>query len=154
MVNKFISLLPAPLFSHHTEGRLISERHLLSNIPGLHNLSAGKQFDILLLFCSVSLYSSLSADEEPYTFLIVIGFYDIKRIHRYCLQQRCIPGGSAVKNSACECRRHRRHELNLWAGKIPWRRKWQPAPVFLPGKSHGQRSLVGNSMGLQTVGHH
>ena len=32
-----------------------------------------------------------------------------------------------------------------WVGKIPWRRKWQPNPVFLPGKSHGQRSLVGYS---------
>ena len=31
------------------------------------------------------------------------------------------------------------------SGKIPWRRKWQPTPVFLPGKSHGQRSLVGYS---------
>ena len=31
------------------------------------------------------------------------------------------------------------------AGKIPWRRKWQPTPVFLPGESHGQRSLVGYS---------
>ena len=30
-----------------------------------------------------------------------------------------------------------------WIGKIPWRRKWQPTPVFLPGKSHGQSSLVG-----------
>ena len=30
-------------------------------------------------------------------------------------------------------------------GTIPWRRKWQPTPVFLPGKSHGQRSLVGSS---------
>ena len=30
-----------------------------------------------------------------------------------------------------------------WVGKIPWRRKWQPTPVFLPGKSHGLRSLVG-----------
>ena len=30
-----------------------------------------------------------------------------------------------------------------WVEKIPWRRKWQPTPVFLPGKSHGQRSLVG-----------
>ena len=29
-----------------------------------------------------------------------------------------------------------------WAGKVSWRRKWQPTPVFLPGKSHGQRSLV------------
>ena len=32
-----------------------------------------------------------------------------------------------------------------WVRKIPWRRKWQPTPVFLPGKSHGQRSLVGYS---------
>ena len=30
-----------------------------------------------------------------------------------------------------------------WVRKTPWRRKWQPTPVFLPGKSHGQRSLVG-----------
>ena len=32
-----------------------------------------------------------------------------------------------------------------WDGKIPWRRAWQPTPVFLPGESHGQRSLVGYS---------
>ena len=41
--------------------------------------------------------------------------------------------------------------FDLRAGKIPWRRKWPPTPVFLPRKSHGQRSLVGYShvMGLQ-----
>ena len=32
-----------------------------------------------------------------------------------------------------------------WVGKILWRRKWQPAPVFLPGEFHGQRSLMGYS---------
>ena len=32
-----------------------------------------------------------------------------------------------------------------WVGKVPWRRKWQPTPVFLPGKSHGQWNLVGYS---------
>ena len=32
-----------------------------------------------------------------------------------------------------------------WVGKIPWRREWQPTPVFLPGEFHGQRSLVGYS---------
>ena len=32
-----------------------------------------------------------------------------------------------------------------WVGKIPWRRKWQPTPVFLPGEFHGQRSLMGYS---------
>ena len=35
--------------------------------------------------------------------------------------------------------------FNPWVGKMPWRRKWQPTPVPLPGKSHGQRSLVGCS---------
>ena len=35
--------------------------------------------------------------------------------------------------------------LDIWAGKIPWRKKWQPIPVLLPGKSHWQRSLVGYS---------
>ena len=35
--------------------------------------------------------------------------------------------------------------LRSWVGKILWRRKWQPTPVLLPGKSHGQRSLVGYS---------
>ena len=35
--------------------------------------------------------------------------------------------------------------FNPWVEKIPWRRKWQPPPVTLPGKSHGQRSLVGCS---------
>ena len=34
---------------------------------------------------------------------------------------------------------------DLWVGKIPWSRKWQPTPVSLPRKSHGQRSLVGYS---------
>ena len=35
--------------------------------------------------------------------------------------------------------------FDTWVRKIPWRRKWQPTPVFLPGESHGQRSLVGYS---------
>ena len=46
------------------------------------------------------------------------------------------------KEPACQCRRPGFHP---WVRKIPWRRKWQPTPVFLPGKSHGQRSLVGYS---------
>ena len=46
------------------------------------------------------------------------------------------------KESACQCRRH---GFNPWVETIPWRRQWQPTPVFLPGKSHGQRSLDGYS---------
>ena len=39
----------------------------------------------------------------------------------------------------------KRHGFHPWVGKIPWRRKWQPTPVLLPGESQGQRSLVGYS---------
>ena len=45
--------------------------------------------------------------------------------------------------SARICLQCRRLRFNPWVRKIPWRRKWQPTPVFLPGQSHGQRSLVG-----------
>ena len=49
------------------------------------------------------------------------------------------------KKGHLQCRRHRRCRLDPWVGKIPGRRAWQPAPVLLPGKSHGQRSLAGYS---------
>ena len=45
-------------------------------------------------------------------------------------------------STTCQCKRCR---FDPWVEKIPWSRKWQPAPVFLPGKFHGQRSLVGYS---------
>ena len=46
------------------------------------------------------------------------------------------------KESACQCRRR---GFDPWVRKIPWRRKWQPIPGFLPGKSYGKRSLAGYS---------
>ena len=51
------------------------------------------------------------------------------------LQQ--LPRQLSGKESACQCRRPR---LDPWVGKIPWRRKWQPTLVFLPGKSHGREA--------------
>ena len=50
--------------------------------------------------------------------------------------------GSASKESPAM---QNEHGLVPWLRKIPWRRKWQPTPVLLPGESHGQRSLLGNS---------
>ena len=50
-----------------------------------------------------------------------------------------LPRWRGHKESTCQCRRRR---FNRWVRKIPWRRKWQPTPVYLPGESHGQRSLV------------
>ena len=51
------------------------------------------------------------------------------------------------KESACQCRRHRRWGFEPWVKKVPRRNKWQPTPVFLPGKFHGQRRLVGCNSG-------
>ena len=56
------------------------------------------------------------------------------------------PGGSVVKESACQCRRHRRYQFDPWVRKIPWRRKWQLTPAFLPRESHGQKGLGGYNL--------
>ena len=54
-------------------------------------------------------------------------------------------GGTSSKEPTCQFMRHWRHRFNPWVGNIPWRRKWQPTPVFLPGECHGQRRLAGYS---------
>ena len=53
-----------------------------------------------------------------------------------------LPRWLSGKESACQSKRQR---FDPWVGKISWRREWQPTPVVFPGKSHGQRSLVGYS---------
>ena len=50
-----------------------------------------------------------------------------------------------VKNPPANAGDMRDRAFDPFIGKIPWRRKWQPTPVFLPGKAHGQRSLAGYS---------
>ena len=61
------------------------------------------------------------------------------------------PGDSNGKGIRLQCRKP---GFSPWVGKIPWRRKWQPTPVFLPGESHGQRNLAGYSpWDSQRVGH-
>ena len=56
-----------------------------------------------------------------------------------------LPRQLSGKESTCQCRRHRRCGFHLWVRKILWKRKWQLTPVFLPVRSHGQRSLSGYS---------
>ena len=53
------------------------------------------------------------------------------------------PGDASGKELAYQCRRLNNFGFDTWVGKIPWRRAWQPTPIFLPEKSHGQRSLTG-----------
>ena len=57
-----------------------------------------------------------------------------------------LPGWLSGKEPACQCRRCKRCRFDPWVGKIFWSRKWQPTPVFTPGKSQGYRRLVGCSL--------
>ena len=64
------------------------------------------------------------------------------------------PGGASGKEPSSQCKRHEMQVQSLdW--KIPWRRAWQPTPVYLPRESHGQRSPMGRrqSIVLQRVKH-
>ena len=66
----------------------------------------------------------------------------------------CFCTGFSGKESTCQCRKHERCGFDPWVRKIYWRKAWQPTPVFLSGKSHGQRNLAGcSSWGHKRVGH-
>ena len=102
----------------------------------------------LLGLCCVSFSQRDAGDEvwlaqrvqkgRPGQFLVEMPF----KTWLYISARKGLPRWSSGKESTCQCRRFR---FNLWVGKIPWRRKWQPTPVLLPGKSHGWRSLAGYS---------
>ena len=66
------------------------------------------------------------------------------------LKQNCLgsnsdlsTGGTGGKEPTCQCGRHKRGGFDPWVGKLPWRSKQQSTPVFLPGESYGQKSLLG-----------
>ena len=80
-----------------------------------------------------------------YVWLVFHTMYTYIYIYTHTQSERGFPGGPSSKESACQCRRHTRHRFDRWVSKILWSRKWQRAPVFLPGKFHGQRSLSGYS---------
>ena len=67
------------------------------------------------------------------------------------LEKWGFPGGAGGKEPACQCRRCR-DRFDPWVKKIPWRRAWQPSPMFLPGESHcTQEPGRLQSIGLQRV---
>ena len=85
---------------------------------------------------------ALQADALPYE-LKGLEAVKLQSYINSCLREPwSFPRGASHKETACQFRRHKRHRLDPWVGKIPWRRAWQPIPVFLPGKSHGQRGLA------------
>ena len=58
------------------------------------------------------------------------------------------PYGASGKEPTCQHRRRKRHGYDPWVRKIPWRRKWQPTPICLPGQSHGQWRLAATVHGV------
>ena len=71
-----------------------------------------------------------------------ISYSGIHSLIKWRKKEWRLPWWHSGRETACQ---YSRLGFNSWIRKIPWRRKWQPSPVFLPGKSHGQRSLVGYS---------
>ena len=64
------------------------------------------------------------------------------------LLSKCFPlpsGANHKKITRLLMQEIKRRKFNPWVRKIPWIKAWQPTPVFLPGESHGQRSLAGYS---------
>ena len=84
----------------------------------------------------------ISAEVFPwalFAFLYISAVCVVEISFKFLLLLPCWLSG---KESACQCRRHRRRGFNPWVGKIPWRKAW----LFLPGKANGQRRLVGYSL--------
>ena len=78
-------------------------------------------------------------------------FLDFRCFNEHAFISGGTSGKKKKKKSVCQCRRHQRCGFDPWAGKVPCRRKWQPALVFLPGKFHGERSLADH--GVARIGH-
>ena len=76
-------------------------------------------------------------------YFTMLTFYTLKFIYIYC--NRGFPGGKAP---TCQYRRCKRHRLDPWVGKIPWKRARHLTPVFLPGESSWRE----DPGGLQSIG--
>ena len=90
----------------------------------------------LLLHFSVLIQQLLSSDDYIFFLRIVFCILSLGIWHRG------LPRWLSVNEPACQCRRR---PFDPWVRNVPWRRKWPPTPVFLPGESQGWRSLVGYS---------
>ena len=117
-----------------------------------HDIHDGNAMSFLSAFsstlCSPCLRSSLPSDFLTFLFLCWLWIINFLKIGVSLLWA---PWWLRGKESSC---RYRRHVFHLWVGKISRRRKWQPTPVFLPLKSHGQRSLEGYSpWGCKRIGY-
>ena len=101
--------------------------------------SYNNKISFFILLSASSYLSYISILVFPLSFFLSFFFSCIINF------KKGFPGGTSGKELACQCRRHKRCRFDPLVRKIPWRRAWQPTPVFLPGKSQGQRSPAGYS---------
>ena len=86
--------------------------------------------------------------------LVMRRSYHPKEFYCFSRYEGTFQVAQGVKNPPAMQETQRRHGFNAWIRKIPWRRAQRPTPVFLPGESHGQRSLAGyKPTGSQRVRH-
>ena len=119
------------------------------------SVETGGDHGFTLEFCTLHIFKSPDTPplEVLWSFLGPHHMYTDMYTYMYMLASRV---ALVVKNWPAHAG-DVRGAFHPWVGKIPWRRAWQPSPVFLPGESRGQRSLVGYSpwgrMESQSVGH-
>ena len=116
---------PAPAGLAWTPGTLAGESHC----------AGWRVLELRVGFLETSLLPPTSSQIFPLYLFFLINFY-------WSIVVLGLPWWLSGKESTCQ---FRRHGFDPWVGKLPCRRKWQSIPVFLPGKSHGQRSLMGYS---------
>ena len=106
-----------------------------------HNIPAGGAASLQKFFLRV---------HQPPSLTLLLQRSDPKKRFEYFTLVEGLFWWLSSRESACQCRWH---GFDPWVGKILWRRKWHPTPVFLPGKSHAQEFCGLQSVGLQGVRH-
>ena len=96
--------------STSTIGIIRGKYHMTIKVPG----------DV---YIHTYLYTYTHTHTHTHIYIYIYGIWDF-------------PGDASGKEPTCQCRRQKRHGLDPWVGKSPWRRAWQPIPLFLPGESH------------------
>ena len=106
----------------------------------------GRMYSRLLCWVCRWLSSSCLSTSSPLCVFLCSDFLFLQGCQSYWISATLV--AQMVKNLLCL--QWRRYGFDPWVRKVPWRRAWQPIPVFLPGESHGQRL---QSMGSQRVRH-
>ena len=133
--------LPTPVFLGFPGGSAGTESAcnagVLGSVPGLgRSPGEGKGYPLQYSGLENSMDYIVHGVTKSWTGLSDFHFHWNKNLEGFS-------SGVGSKESTCQCRRCKRCGFNSWVGKISWRRKWQPTPVFLPGESQGWGSLVG-----------